>query len=114
MEKKKYNLRSFKSDGVQAPLQMHMSEDHIFLTNSLGNSSAHAQQDSDPNSSGIDLDGSALVNSSDSDDAGTNHGPLIDLPLKVPVLLLTNTRPLILRPSLIKLFCSICLPLVNG
>ena len=46
-------------------------EDHDFLTNLLGNSSAHAQQDSDPNSSGSDLDGSALVNSSDSDDAGT-------------------------------------------
>ena len=50
---------------------MHLSEDHDFLTNLLGNSSAHAQQDSDPNSSGSDLDGSALVNSSDSDDAGT-------------------------------------------
>ena len=37
----------------------------------LGNSSAHAQQDSNPNSSGSDLDGSALVNLSDSDDAGT-------------------------------------------
>ena len=71
MEKKKYNLRSVKSDGVQAPIQMHLSEDHNFLTNLPGNSSAHAQQDSDPNSSGSDLDGSALVNSSDSDDAGT-------------------------------------------
>ena len=37
MEKKKYNLRSFKSDGVQAPIQMHLSEDHDFLTNLLGN-----------------------------------------------------------------------------
>ena len=37
----------------------------------LGNSSAHAQQDSDPNSSGSDLDGSAFVNLSDNDDAGT-------------------------------------------
>ena len=70
MEKKKYNLRSFKSDGVQAPIQMHLLEDHNFLTNLLGDSPAHAQQDTDPNSSGSDLDGSALVNSSDSDDAG--------------------------------------------
>ena len=50
---------------------MHLSKDQDFLTNLLGNSSAHAQQDSDPNSSGSDLDGSALVYSSDSDDAGT-------------------------------------------
>ena len=50
---------------------MHLSEDHNFLTNLLGNSSVHAQQDSDPNSLGSDLDGSALVNSSDSDDAST-------------------------------------------
>ena len=71
MEKKKYNLRSVKSDGVQAPIQMHLSKDHNFLTNLLGNSFAHAQQDSDPNSSGSDLDGSALVNLSESDDAGT-------------------------------------------
>ena len=71
MEKKKYNLRSGKSDGVQAPIQMHLSEDHDFLTNLLGNASAHAQPDSDSNSSASDLDGSAFVNSSDSDDAGT-------------------------------------------
>ena len=50
MEKKKYNLCSFKSDAVQAPIQMHLSEDHDFLTNLLG---------------------SDLVNSSDSDDVGT-------------------------------------------
>ena len=67
----KYNLRSFKSDGVQAPILMHLSEDHDFLTNLLDDSPAHAQQDTDSNSSGSDLDGSALVNSSDSDDAGT-------------------------------------------
>ena len=71
MERKKYNLRSVKSDGVQAPIQMHLSENHEFLMNLLGNSPAHAQQDSGPNPSGSDLDGRALVNSSDSDDAGT-------------------------------------------
>ena len=71
MEKKKYNLRSGKSDGVQAPIQMHLLGDYDFLTNLLGDSTAHAQQDSDPNILGSDLDVSALMNSSHSDNVGT-------------------------------------------
>ena len=67
----KYNLRWVKSDSVQAPLQLQLSEDHEFLTNLLDNSHSHAQQASDPNSSASDLDCSDVVNSSDSDDAGT-------------------------------------------
>ena len=114
MEKKKYNLHSFKSDGVQAPIQMHLSEDHHFLANLLGDSPTHAQQDTDPNSSGSDLDGSALVNLSDSDDAATQQRSFDRLATKVPVLLLTNTRPLMLKLLLIKLFCSNCLPLANA
>ena len=71
MERKTYNLRPEKSDGVQTPLQMHLSEDHKFLTKLLNNSLAHAQQALDPNFSDSDLDGSEMVNSLDSDDAGT-------------------------------------------
>ena len=85
MEKKKYNLHSFKSDGVQAPIQMHLSEDHHFLANLLG-----------------------------SDDAATQQRPFDRLATKVPILLLTNTRPLMLKLLLIKLFCSNCLPLANA
>ena len=115
MEKKKYNLRFVKRDGLQAPIQMHLSEDHDFLTNWVihPHMLSKIQIQTDPNSSGSDLDGSALVNSSDSDNAVPNHGPLIDLLLKVPVLLLTNRRPLMLRLLLTKLFCSIC-HLANG
>ena len=69
MERKKYNVRSAKSDGVQAPIQLQLSEDNEFLKNLLEmKSSGHTQQDSDPNSSITDLDCSGLVDTSDRDD----------------------------------------------
>ena len=44
MEKKKYNLRSAKSEGVQIPIQLQLSEDNEFLMNLLEvNSPGHAQ-----------------------------------------------------------------------
>ena len=57
MERKKYNLRSAKSDGVQTPIQLQLSEDNKFLKNLLEvNSSGHSQQASDQNFSSSDLD----------------------------------------------------------
>ena len=70
MERKKYNLLSSKSDGVQTPIQLQLSEDNEFLKNLLEmNSPGHAQQASDLNSSISDLDCSGLVDTSESDNA---------------------------------------------
>ena len=72
MERKKYNLHSAKSDGVQTPIQLQSSGDHEFLKNLLEvNSPGHAQQASDLNSSISDLDCSVLLNLSKSDVAST-------------------------------------------
>ena len=47
----KYNLHSAKSDGVQIPIQLQLSEDNEFLKNLLEvNSPGHARQASDQNS----------------------------------------------------------------
>ena len=71
MGRKKYNLRSAKSDGVQTPILLQLSDDNKFLKNLLEvNSPGRAQQDSDPNSSVSDLDCSGLVDTPESDDAG--------------------------------------------
>ena len=70
MEKKKYNLRSARTETVQIPIQVQLSDDSEFL-NLLGNTSG-AQQDSDASSnSDSDLDLSAVVGGSDSDDVST-------------------------------------------
>ena len=70
MEKKKYNLRSARTETVQIPIQVQLSDDSEFL-NLLGNTSV-AQQDSDASSnSDSDLDLSAVVGGSDSDDMST-------------------------------------------
>ena len=70
MEKKKYNLRSARTETVQIPIQVQLSDDSEFL-NLLGNTSV-AQQDSDASSnSDSDLDLSAIVGGSDSDDVST-------------------------------------------
>ena len=71
MERKEYNFRSTKSDGVQTPIQLQLLEDDEFLKNLLEvNSSGHGQQASDQNSSSSDLNCSALMNS-ESNNAGT-------------------------------------------
>ena len=70
MEKKKYNLRSARTETVQIPIQVQLSDDSDFL-NLLGKTSV-AQQDSDVSSnSDSDLDLSAVVGGSDSDDVST-------------------------------------------
>ena len=70
--RKKYNLRSAKSDGVQIPIQLQLSEDSKFLKNLLEvNSPGHAQQASDLNSSTSDLDCSGLLNTSEISNAST-------------------------------------------
>ena len=70
MEKKKYNLRSARAETVQIPIQVQLSDDSEFL-NLLGNTPV-AQQDSDVSSnSDSDLDLSAVLSGSDSDDVST-------------------------------------------
>ena len=76
MEKKKYNLRSARTETVQIPIQVQLSDDNEFL-NLLGNTSV-AQQDSDASSnSDSDLDLSAVVGGSEGDDMST-QGRLFD------------------------------------
>ena len=70
MEKKKYNLRSARAECVQIPIQVQLSDDSEFL-NLLGNTPI-THQDSDTSSnSDSDLDVSAEVGGSDSDDVST-------------------------------------------
>ena len=70
MEKKKYNLRSTKSDSIEVPVQLQISNDNDFVTNLLGSQIlTMAQQESQNSSSDSELDCSALVNETDSDDA---------------------------------------------
>ena len=70
MEQKKYNLRSARAESVQIPIPVQLSDDTEFL-NLLGNTSV-TQQDFDVSSnSDSDLDLSAVVGGSDSDDVST-------------------------------------------
>ena len=72
MEKRNYDLHSAKSDGVQIPIQLQLSENNAFLKNLLEiNSPGHAQQDSEKNSSSSYLDCSGLLNTSENDDVST-------------------------------------------
>ena len=77
MEKKKYNLRSRKTDTIQIPLQLHLSDDNDFVTKLLGNKKSDmSHQDSDSSLSGSELDCDNIIQS-DSDDAGPS-GRLFD------------------------------------
>ena len=70
MEKNKYNLP--KSEGVQIPIQLQLSEGNKFSMNLQElNSPGHVQQSSDQNSSETDLDCSGLMETLDSDDVST-------------------------------------------
>ena len=70
MERKKYNLRSSKSETSQIPLDLHLSDD--FVTNLLGHKQIiMSHQDSDSSLSGSELDCDAILHS-DSDGAGTS------------------------------------------
>ena len=70
MEKKKYNLRSAKSNSLEVPVELQISNDNDFITNLLDSQTlAMSQQESQNSSSDSDLDCSAIVNETDSDDA---------------------------------------------
>ena len=70
MEKKKYNLWSAKSNSLEVPVQLQISNDNDFITNLLDSHTlAMSQQESQNSSSDSDLDCSAIVNETDSDDA---------------------------------------------
>ena len=66
MERKKYNLCSARSDGVQTPIQLQFSEDNEHLKNLL-----EVNEVSDQNSSSSDLNCSGLMKTSESDNAST-------------------------------------------
>ena len=68
-------MRSAKTESLQIPIQVQLSDDNNFMTNLLGNSSL-TQQASD-SSSDSELDCSAIVGGSDSDDVST-PGRLFD------------------------------------
>ena len=70
MEKKKYNLRSQKSDISQVKLGLHLSDDNEFVTNLLGQNHNMSHQDSDSSASDSELDCGQIMHDSDSDGAG--------------------------------------------
>ena len=72
MERKKYNLQSNKSESIQIPLELHLSDDNVFVTNLLGHKkNTMSHQDSDSSLSGSELDCDTILHS-DSDDAGSS------------------------------------------
>ena len=91
MEKKKYNLRSAKSNSLEVPVQLQISNDNDFITNLLDSQTlAMSQQESQNSSSDSDLDCSAIVNETDSDDASNPSVPLTGLNPKLPPVLLNK------------------------
>ena len=70
MEKKKYNLRSQKSDTSQVQFHLHTSDDNEFVTNLLGQKLNMSHQDSDSSVSDSELDCGQVMHDSDSDGAG--------------------------------------------
>ena len=83
MEKKKYNLHSARTETVQIPIQVQVSDDSEFL-NLLGNTPV-AQPDSDASSnSDSDLDLSAVLAGSDSDDVSTQGRSFDRLQSEIP------------------------------
>ena len=70
MEKKKYNLRSQKSDTSHVQFELHMSDDNEFVTNLLGQKQTMSHQDSDSSVSDSDIDCGQIMHDSDSDGSG--------------------------------------------
>ena len=101
MEKKKYNLRSKKSETIQIPLELHLSDDNDFVTNLLGHkNSTMSHQDSDSSLSGSELDCENVIQYSDSDGAGPSGRSFnrlkVDVPSKVaPDLQFQETQSLV-------------------
>ena len=72
MERKKYNLRSNKSETIQIPLELHLSDDNDFVTNLFGHKkNTMSHQDLDSSLSGSELHCDTILHS-DSDGAGTS------------------------------------------
>ena len=61
MEKKKYNLRSQKSDISQVQFGLHLSDDNEFVTNLLGQNHNMSHQDSDSSASDSELDCGQII-----------------------------------------------------
>ena len=62
IERKKYNLRSAKTDTIQIPLQLHLSDNNDFLTNLLGTeNAAMSHQALDSSLSGSELECKAVI-----------------------------------------------------
>ena len=70
MEKKISNLRSKRSDTLQLPFDLHLSDDNEFVTNLLGQKQVMSHQDSDSSLSGSELECEQIIHSSDSDGVG--------------------------------------------
>ena len=73
---KQYNLRSTKPDSIQLPVQVQLCDDGEFMTHllSTGSETLHDKQVGHDSSSESELDCSAIVGASDSDDSGTPVG----------------------------------------
>ena len=107
MEKKKYNFRLAKSDGVQTSIQLQSLDDNKFLRNLLEvNSSGYTQQDSGSNSSSSELNCIVVWWIRIAMMRVLTRVHLIGLQWLAPALLLTKHPMLILRVLSIKLFCS--------
>ena len=84
MEKKKYNLRSTKSETIQIPLELHLSDDNVFVTNLLGHKkSTMSHQDLDSSLSGSELDCDNVIQS-DSHGAGPSGCSFNRLQVETP------------------------------
>ena len=77
---KQYNLRSTKLDSIQLPVQVQLCDDGEFMTRllSTGSETLHDKQMGHDSSSESELDCSAIVGASDSDDSNTPGGRAFD------------------------------------
>ena len=73
---KQYNLRSTKPDSIQLPVQVQLCDDGEFMTHllSTGSETLHDKQMGHDSSSESELDCSAIVGASDSDNSSTPGG----------------------------------------
>ena len=77
---KQYNLRSTKPDSIQLPVQVQLCDDGEFMTHllSTGSETSHDKQMGHDRSSESELDCSAIVGASDSNDSSTPMGRVFD------------------------------------
>ena len=98
-------MRSNKSETIQIPLELHLSDDNDFVTNLLGHkNSTMSHQDSDSSLSDSELDCENVIQYSDSDGAGPSGHSSGDVPSKVaPDLQLQETQSLVNKKILSQL-----------